>query len=537
VILTTTSSVPLGQWFRVEGYITSNASTGQAELRLFSSPDSVIPTETQTSGADQDTLGGVLNQVRFGLATGSAAGLSWWMDDVAVSVAGYIGPGAIVQHMVCGAPTSAGFTVISKPVGATSCRLKVATDSAMTTGVTYVSAQAPDQYGYVSHTVTGLAPYTRYWCQLADTPPGGTEMIAGSTGTCKTLITPGAIGSFTLGIASCITTPSGFAEPDAAIDDWIAWQPDLSIFTGDFTYEDPVFIDMPDQLAVLELYTWFYGNEPLTRQAWGYYCRSNHDTSQATSGTVYDDTDNTWTAENLLATQEFFPHGTLGDTVNAPVHSLCESWVTGRVRFIKLDIRNTDRSPGTAADNSSKTMLGTAQLTWLYQQIIMPEPLKVIITDTQWLGTAVPSTGTDPELGKWWSYQTERAAIITQMAASWSRLRNVVLIHGDFHGVAVATASQSAANGGGGLPVYCAAPVRQTGAAAHNPQTFTSYYNNAGGNCAQYGRVTFTDSGNSITVSFQGWDAINQVAQVTQTDVFPVSAGSLPARGLMAGTP
>lgn len=533
VIVTTTSTIPLNQLFRIEGYVTSNASTGQVELKLFSSPWSATPTETQASGANQDTLGGVLNQVRYGAATAAVSGLTWWQWGCAVSTSGYIGPGAVVQHMVCGAPSPSGFQVISKPVGATSVRLKVATNSGMTAGVTYVSAVTPDQYGYVTHTATGLSPFTRYWVQLLDTPPGQSEMAIGSVGTVKTLAAPGAIQSFTFGIASCITTPAGFSEPDAAIADWIAWQPDLSVFLGDYTYEDPVFTDMPSQLGCLELYTWFYGNEPLVRQAWGYYCRSNHDTTQATSGTVYDDTDNLWTAENLLATQEFFPHGTLGDTVNSPVHSLCESWVTGRVRFIKLDIRNIDRSAGTATDNSSKTMLGPAQLAWLYGQLIMPEPLKIIVTDTQWMGSSVPSLGTDPELGKWWSYQTERAAVVAQMTATWGQLKNVLLIHGDFHGVAVATASQNAASGG--FPVYCAAPVRQSGAAAHNPQTFSAYYNNAGGNCAQYGRVTVTDSGATITVQFQGWDAVGQVAQVTQTDVFPVNAGNLPPRGLMGG--
>jgi len=531
--ITTTNTVPLNTLFRVEGYITSSASAGQVELKLFTSAWAATPTETQTSGASLNTLGGALNQVRYGAATSAVAGLTWWDWCPSVSTSGYIGPGAVVQHMVCGAPAPAGFTVISKPVGGTSLRLKVATNSGMTANVTYVSAQTPDQYGYVSHTVTGLSPYTRYYCQLLDTPPGQSEMTVGPVGTIKTLITPGTIGSFTLGIASCITTPAGFAEPDAAINDWVTWQPDLSIFTGDFTYEDPLFTDTPDQLGCLEFYTWFYGNEPLVRQAWGYYCRSNHDTSSAT--TYYDDTDNTWTAQNLLATQEFFPNGTLGDTVNNPAHSLCESWVTGRVRFIKIDVRNTDRTTGTATDNSSKTMLGPAQLAWLQAQITGPEPLKVIITDTQWLGTSAPSLGADPELGKWWSYQTERAAIISQMIASWSQMRNVILIHGDFHGVAVATAAQSAANGGGGFPVYCAAPVRQTGAATHNPGTFTSYYNNAGGNCAQYGRVTFTDNGTTITVNFQGWDAINGIAQVQQTDVFNVAAGNTPARGLMGG--
>ena len=274
--------------------------------------------------------------------------------------------------------------------------------------------------------------------------------------------------------------------------------------------------------------------EPITRQAWGYYCRSNHD-STTTAGGVNDDSDNLWTAANLVTANYLFPQATLGDITNNPVHSLCQSWVQGRVRFIMLDIRNVDRSPGANTDNSSKTMLGATQLAWLQAQLIEPEPLKIIVTDTQWLGTVVPSLGADDELGKWWSYQTERAAIVTYMIQSWSRMRNVLLIHGDFHGVAVATAQQSAANAGGGFPVYCAAPMRQSGAATINPSTFTAYYNNAGGECRQYGRVTVTDNGATISVNFQGWDAVNLVAQVQQTDVFSTSAGTIPSRSLPGG--
>jgi len=456
------------------------------------------------------------------------SGLTFWLGRPAVSVSGYIGPGAIVQQMVCGAPTPSGFTVISKPTGGTSLRLKLATNSGMTQNVSYVAAQAPDSYGYVKHVVTGLSPFTRYWCQLADTPPGGTEMLVGNVGTCKTLATPGTPQSFTFAVASCVNTADETPGPDTALNDWIAWGADLNIFTGDYSYQNPAFTDQPSQIGTWEYQTWFYGMEPITRQAWGYYLRSNHD---STSDTYYCDSDNTWTAANLVAAQEIFPQGTLGDTVNSPVHGLFQTWVTGRVRFIMLDIRNIDRSPGTNTDNSSKTMLGPAQLAWLQAQLIQPEPLKIIVTDTQWLGSTVPSLGVDDELGKWWSYQTERASIVSYMIESWSRMRNVALIHGDFHGVAVAYASENAA--WGGFPVYGAAPMRQTGASTNNPNTFTRYYNNSGGECRQYGRVTVTDSGSAITVNFQGWDAVNQVAQVSQTDVFSVAAGNVPARGLM----
>ena len=143
VQVTTTNTVNLNSWFRLEGYITSSASSGQVELKLFNSPASATPTETQTSGSSLNTTGGAMNQVRFGLATGGAASLTWWMANPAVSISAYIGAGAVVQQMITGGPTSAGFTVISKPVGGTSLRLKVATNSGLTSNVTYVAAQSP----------------------------------------------------------------------------------------------------------------------------------------------------------------------------------------------------------------------------------------------------------------------------------------------------------------------------------------------------------------------------------------------------------
>ena len=502
-IVTTTSTVPLNAWFRIEGYITSNASTGQVELKLFNSPDSATPTETQTSAANQDTArrdaepGPVrAGHRQFGRAVVvdgrrgrlrlrvHRAGRDRAAHDLRRPVRDRVHrhlqarrrhvAAAEGRHQLRAHPERH----LRVRAGPGPVRVRQShRDRAEPVHPVLVPARS---------TPRRAAPKP-WWAASAPSRPSSRPARSGPSPSGSRPASPPAAGSPT---------------PDAGITDWVAWQPDLSIFTGDFTYEDPTFTDMPDQLGCLEFYTWFYGNEPLVRQAWGYYCRSNHDTSSAT--TYYDDTDNTFTAENLLASQEFFPHGTLGDTVNNPVHSLCESWVTGRVRFIKLDIRNIDRSPGMNTDNSSKTMLGAVQLAWLYGQLTEPEPLKIIITDTQWLGTTAPSLGADPELGKWWSYQTERAAIITQMIASWSRMRNVLLIHGDFHGVAVATAQQSAANAGGGFPVYCAAPVRQTGLATHNPGTFTAYYNNAGGNCCQYGRVTVTDSGRHDQRQFPG---------------------------------
>src|SRR6185312_12066197 len=179
--------------------------------------------------------------------------------------------------------------------------------------------------------------------------------------------------------------------------------------------------------------------------------------------------------------------------------------------------RNTDRSPGANTDNASKTMLGPTQLAWFKNQLIQAEPLKIVIGDTQWMGNFVSG-----QLDKWWAYDTERQAIISFIQANQAAIGGMMWWHGDFHGLGC---TPGANNSWGGFPVYCAAPICQTGAAVQDTSTFTQMYNNSGGECRQYGRVSITDNGVQISVSFSGWDAVNQVAQISQTDVFPVSSG------------
>jgi hypothetical protein len=339
-----------------------------------------------------------------------------------------------------------------------------------------------------------------------------------ATGKCRTLPPAGSPQSFTFAVASCIDSGGAFTGSDDAMNDWTAWGADLNIFTGDFDYNDPEFTDVPDQIAVIEQQVAVNASATgalasMMMNAWGFYTRSDHDT-----GADGGDSDTAWMPYNITAMLETFPWGPLGDT-ETPKHGLWQSWVVGRVRFINIDIRNIDRSPVANTDGPAKTMLGATQLAWFEQQLVMPEPLKIVITDTGWMGG-----GDDPSCGPgWWLYSTERATIIDYIAASAGTVRNVLLIHGDDHCVACCPGDQ---NSWGGFPVYCAAPMKQTGEAIPNvPETFPSYYNNSGGNCAQYGRVAVTDDGQQITVNYQGWDAINQVAQVEQTDTFDAPAG------------
>ena len=90
-IFTTTTAIPTNAWFRVEGFVTGNATTGQVSLSLYTSPDSSVPVETQTSAASQSTAG-IITDVRYGVSAAVASVGPYWMDDIGISDSGALGP-------------------------------------------------------------------------------------------------------------------------------------------------------------------------------------------------------------------------------------------------------------------------------------------------------------------------------------------------------------------------------------------------------------------------------------------------------------
>lgn len=458
-----------------------------------------------------------------------------WSAQVLTLAAQGVLPARWVQS-VAGAPTQAQFQVVSKLAGATSVRLKVASNQALTENVTWAPAQIPDIYGYVRHTAANLAPFTTWYYQVADTPSGGGETLLGPAGKCKTLPPSGSPQSFTVAVVSCVEQQ---VTDVSAVDDWVAWDADLNIYTGDFDYADTQSLDGRIQIQIYETQIATVGSgsaasqaagypssySQMAGQAWGYYCRSDHESGpdNGDSGPI---SAVPWIPVNITAAQQVFPFGTLGDISGSdPPIGLWQAWTAGRIRFINIDIRNTDRSPGAMTDGPSKTMLGAAQLAWFYDQLTQPEPLKIIIEDTQWAGPS--STILDEEgQDKWWNYSTERSAIISFLEDNAAQVQNLLWIHGDSHLVGVMTAAD---NTWGGFPVYCAAPMNNVGGGLNN-QVWASFYDNSGGNCRLYGRLTITDNGSVITTEFQGWDASAAEARVSQTDTFscPAVTAALP---------
>lgn len=90
-ISTSTTTLATGAWNRLEYFMISGASTGQTEVKIFTSPDSTTPAETNTSGATQSMNGNDHARVLYGLNVNSTS-YSIYMDSIGWSDAGYIGP-------------------------------------------------------------------------------------------------------------------------------------------------------------------------------------------------------------------------------------------------------------------------------------------------------------------------------------------------------------------------------------------------------------------------------------------------------------
>jgi hypothetical protein len=88
----TSNTIPLNSQFRLEAKLVADASVGQWEYKIWYDPRSVgVPDDTQTSAATQ-ALGGTSDTYRYGISAAAVSAGPYWLDDVAISTDGYIGP-------------------------------------------------------------------------------------------------------------------------------------------------------------------------------------------------------------------------------------------------------------------------------------------------------------------------------------------------------------------------------------------------------------------------------------------------------------
>ncbi len=88
---TSTNSIGLNQWVRLEWHVLHDVSAGAIEVKLFNSPDSPTETETVTATGSFSTLAAA-DLIRFGIVTGGVNSYEMFIDNVVVFDPAYPGP-------------------------------------------------------------------------------------------------------------------------------------------------------------------------------------------------------------------------------------------------------------------------------------------------------------------------------------------------------------------------------------------------------------------------------------------------------------
>ncbi|MCA9990069.1 MAG: alkaline phosphatase D family protein [Anaerolineales bacterium] len=329
----------------------------------------------------------------------------------------------------------------------------------------------------VKATLTGLFPNVRYYYAVEYDGQADMSRI----GRFKTF--PTGAASFTVAFASCAVTGSS-----APVFDLIrSLRPLLFLHTGDFHYENidvndrDLFRRAYDRVLAAPAQAALYGDIPVN------YIWDDHDYGANNS----DRTSPSREAARLTY-REYVPHyGLPAGTGNQAIY---HAFTIGRVRFIVTDNRS-ERSPYTDPDTSQKTMLGATQKAWFKQTLLAANGNYSLIV---WVNS-LPWIGLDGDDG-WYLYATERRELANFIKNRG--IRNLVMLSGDAHMLAIddGTNSDYADGGGAGFPVMHAAALDSTPSVKGGP-----YSHGAFPGTGQFGLMTVTDSdGDVIHVSWQG---------------------------------
>lgn len=427
-------------------------------------------------------------------------------------------------------------------------------------GSSLVSEQFPDVNNSVRHTITDLQPNTKYYYQLMDTPLGtGLPSPIGDIGSFTTAPQPGKPSSFRVACSSCQSKADTLPYDDGefespAFPNVQAYAPLWFAHLGDFHYAGVESADPNRHLQAIERQIVgdpdhvdnipFPGLKSFCENIPMFYNISDHEYSENNgdncfAGYVQDKDTHVITLDpdhktyystiaNQIAFNKYVP-ADLSTNGDGGANGRYRSWVNGRVRFIMIDIRTTDRSAGFSANGPSKTMLGAKQLAWLFEMLLMPEPVKVILGDVQWSGPApgevdgIGSTISSPWVtdtayyeknatywDKWVNYSHERDLI-----SDFITTNNVQVEYwgGDGHFLGTDDGTN---NLHGGFPVLACSPMYQHGQGHHKEYYGTCFDRtdpdtNGDTNRAQYMRIEFIDDGEHITRIATGWDSITDL--------------------------
>lgn len=404
-------------------------------------------------------------------------------------------PTPILRSRFAGFPDTTSGRVSTNTTDATSVRLKVGTDTAVTAGVVFGPPATPNAQGDAQLTVTGLAAGTRYYYRVAMTDASSAEILD-TEATVGTFVTaPTGRASLAFNFGSCIDAV------DTAAATAVANRADpLFLVIGDMYYADNSGTGVANFRSKFDAKLRAANLGRAFATAGTVYTPSDHD--GMTNGSSAGADGPAWTTWNQVYREKIAAPtlpGSTGVYWTAP-------WGTA-IRFIVLDTRSF-KVVGT-------TVLGATQKQWLKDTITAAtEQLLVIVQDAPWIGAS--SAGEDGWLGT----IAERNEIGDFIAAS---SKNVVMLAGDMHAVA----ADDGTNSRGGFPVYHAAPLNNTASIKGGPYSSGIYPASGSALVEQYGRLVITANGDgSLTSAFTGYSA-NNTARITQTDNF--AAPTIPA--------
>jgi len=400
----------------------------------------------------------------------------------------------IVQSLWVGALTDQGATVVCKLTHASDAVVlavtgpsgTIRTSPVATVGTTNVAALV----------VSGLSTDTEYFYTIESDGAA----IAGPTGRFRTA--PSGNASFTFAFAGDASNASNHVVFEAIRDE----DPLFFIHLGDAHYSDiatnspALFEAAYDELLSSPRQSVLYAEIPTV------YCWDDHD---------YGGNNSNGSSPSRPAAAAAYrarvPHYTLADS--SPTGGIQHSFDIGdHVRIIVTDERSY-ASANSATDNSSKTMLGSAQKTW-FKDLLSNSSDRLIVWVCSRTFGGLTSAGAD----HWGGFVTERAELVAHAHAHCPG--RLVVLSADMHALGIDDGSHHDFLSGGGepLPTFQAAPLDRTpDATVYGGATYSEGWFNANG---QYGLMTVDDAGGpTVHVTWRGYDSAGSLLVTRAFDV------------------
>lgn len=489
----------------------AGATLGSATVTVFSTADnSVVATGTSdASGNFSITTAstGPFYVVAFKTGTVFVAGTSRRDLIAGVQV-------VTVQYLWTGTPSASGAVVSAKinAPGAASTRVAIST-SASLTSPTYSSAVVPDATHRVAKfTLTGLSASTTYYYGIEI---DGT-LDTGTVGRFTTAAS-GTNVSHVVAIGCCSNYDSDLAFTAIAN---MNPKPLFFLHTGDFQYMDIAAPTEAQFVASIDTTFARAVRKSLHRDIPLVYTWDDHDFGA--NDTVGRDAGNNVTSTRINAVTAFrkmVPVTLASATASDAVYY---SFIIGRVRYVVSDLRS-DKTNQSATDNSSKTMMGATQKTWFKNEIVAAKAAGQVVAwvnGTPWV--AATSAGADT----WAGYNTERVEIADYIKAQ-AMTGKVFILSGDMHALAIHTGADYATGGGGAIPVFHPGPLSMTATIKGGPYTYGPYPASGSATMYQYGVMTVTDTGTSLTINWKGYSS-DGTERMSHTFT-PLTAATAPA--------